>query len=93
MKLDVGGRKPKINLVARMVNAYDYGGLALIGALVANEKMSPRTIVFGGINTSVSQHNNSPLEFLNITNLDFRTAALSQGWGSTQYIGRPSRTH
>ena len=45
--------------------------------------------LLGGINTKVSQYNNSPLEFLNITNLDFQTVgALSQRWGSTQYIGQ-----
>jgi len=57
---------------------------------VANEKMkSENYSLLGGINTKVSQYNNSPLEFLNITNLDFQTVgALSQRWGSTQYIGQ-----
>ena len=41
----------------------------------------------GGINTKISSYLNSPLEFLDIKNFDFqKTGALSQRWGSTQYV-------
>lgn len=57
---------------------------------MSNEKMkSENYSLLGGINTKVSQYNNTPLEFLNISNLDFQTVgALTQRWGSTQYIGQ-----
>lgn len=44
---------------------------------------------FGGINNKISPYQNSPLEFLDIKNFDFQTpGALTQRWGSTQYIGQ-----
>lgn len=43
----------------------------------------------GGINNKVSQFLNSPVEFLNLENLDFQTpGSLSLRWGSTYYVGQ-----
>lgn len=43
----------------------------------------------GGINTKVSPYENGPLEFLQLVNMDFqKPAALTQRWGTTQYIGQ-----
>lgn len=45
--------------------------------------------LLGGMNNKVSEYLNSPLEFLNLVNLDFQTpGALLGRWGSTQYIGQ-----
>lgn len=44
---------------------------------------------FGGINTKISSYLNTPLEFLDLVNFDFQTpGALTQVWGSTQYVGQ-----
>lgn len=44
---------------------------------------------FGGINSKYSSYNTGPMEFLELTNLDFQTpGALTGRWGSTQYIGQ-----
>lgn len=44
--------------------------------------------LFGGINNKVSTYLNSPMEFLNLENLDFQTpGSLTKSWGSTQYFG------
>lgn len=43
----------------------------------------------GGINNKVSQYLNSPVEFLNLENLDFQTpGSLTQRWGSSYYVGQ-----
>ncbi len=43
----------------------------------------------GGINNKVSQYLNSPVEFLNLENLDFQIpGSLSLRWGSTHYVGQ-----
>lgn len=43
----------------------------------------------GGINNKVSQYLNSPVEFLNLENLDFQIpGSLTQRWGSTYYVGQ-----
>ncbi len=43
----------------------------------------------GGINNKVSQYLNSPVEFLNLENLDFQIpGSLSERWGSTYYVGQ-----
>lgn len=43
----------------------------------------------GGINSKVSQYQNSPFEFLDIKNFDFQTpGALTSRWGSTQYVSQ-----
>lgn len=45
--------------------------------------------LLGGMNNKVSEYLNSPLEFLDLVNLDFQTpGALLGRWGSTQYIGQ-----
>ena len=44
---------------------------------------------FGGINTKYSLYLTAQMEFLNIINYDFQTiGALSQRWGSQQYLGQ-----
>jgi hypothetical protein len=44
---------------------------------------------FGGINSKSSPYTTGPMEFLDLSNLDFQTpGSLSQRWGSTQYIGQ-----
>ncbi len=41
--------------------------------------------LFGGINSKVSQYLNTPMEFLDLKNLDFQTpGSLTERWGSTQ---------
>ncbi len=43
----------------------------------------------GGINNKISQYLNSPVEFLDLQNLDFQTpGSLTQRWGSTYYVGQ-----
>ncbi len=43
----------------------------------------------GGLNNKFSPYMLTPLEFLNLSNFDFQTpGALTQRWGSTQYIGQ-----
>lgn len=44
---------------------------------------------FGGINSKFSPHLTTPMEFMDIKNLDFQTpGCLTQRWGSTQYMGQ-----
>jgi hypothetical protein len=53
-----------------------------------NKKKEERYKAFGGINTKISQYLNSPLEFLNLENIDFQQpGSLNKRWGSTQYFG------
>jgi hypothetical protein len=55
--------------------------------VVVSYKKQPelRYKLMGGINTKVSQYLNSPMEFLDLKNLDFQTpGSLTERWGSTQ---------
>lgn len=46
---------------------------------------------FGGINSKVSPYANGPMEFLDLTNVDFQTpGSLTQRWGTTQMISGTS---
>lgn len=46
---------------------------------------------FGGINVKFSPYVTGPMEFLDILNMDFQcVGALTQRWGSTNYIGATS---
>lgn len=57
---------------------------------MSNEKLKSENYQnFGGINNKISAYQNTPMEFLNITNFDFQTpGALTERWGSTMYIGQ-----
>lgn len=57
---------------------------------MSNKKLKTESYQqFGGINSKVSPYLNTPIEFLDLSNLDFQTpGSLTQRWGSTQYIGQ-----
>lgn len=47
----------------------------------------------GGINNKISPYDTGPMEFLDMSNLDFQQpGALSQRWGSTMYVGQTFNT-
>lgn len=57
---------------------------------MSNPKMKSENYQnLGGINTKVSQYQNTPMEFLDMKNFDFQTPnALTERWGSTQYVSQ-----
>lgn len=57
---------------------------------MSNEKFKSESYIqFGGLNTRYSPYITNPMEFLALINYDFQApGALTQRWGSTQYMGQ-----
>lgn len=66
------------------------GLIQLDGFKVSNQKLKSENYnQMGGINSKMSPYLTTPIEFLNLINMDFQMpGSLTQRWGSTQYVSQ-----